>query len=649
MGLAQYGHRTGPLIPLTVGVFVLYLLAAKPPWLQAEGRRISRRRALGGLGLMFGATILFATPMILHIARHPEESLLRVNQLSHDFRALVSGDPQPVLDNVSGVLGMVSGIQGDPEWRYNVAGRPIFDPLTGLLFWLGVIICLSRLRQPAYVFLLLWLPINLSTTAITSPSPASTRALGSIVPIYAMLTIALVAGWCWLDERKNVRAKVALAGLVILLLVGNAIWTVRDYFYIWPSNEQARAIYRADLALAAHYLDSSRQEGTVCISAQFAADLDQQAFDYVLRDKRPIKWFDGRQALVIPALQSRDAVTYIFPATDPATSLTHELLTATGAEVEYIDYSTGDPAIAVYHLTVNQVDLLRQELQSRPRRSLNINLGDEIDLIGYDLPAEVHAGESIDLIVYWRVRRGGRGELSYAFFAHVIDERGFRWTQDDPTGFPPNSWWADDLVVQTFHLTMPADAPPSFYHIDLGFYEQNSGQRLAQINADGNEGTNSIRLQPFVVTASQHPLDGDDLDIPERVNACLGGRLQLLGYDISNHILNLEDRVELTLTWQALQNEGMDVEMELILTDEDGNDIPSIRRRLVDGAYPLHKWNEGQIVRDRYYLEHTTEIPRSIYDLQIVVRDVESRAYLQTPSGEVRIALGQVFMRGLRE
>ena len=648
MGIAQYGHRTGPLIPLTVGIFALCLLTSRHPLSDRKGRQMPRSHTLVRLLLMFVAAGLVTTPLILHMTGNASDSMLRVQQLSHDVASLFTGDPQPVLEDILGVLGMF-GIRGDPEWRYNVAGRPIFDPVTGVLFWAGVIVSLKRSRQPAYLFLLLWLPINLAMAAITSPSPASTRALGSIAPIYAMPAIALIAGWDWLDAKQTARGKVALAGLAGLLLIGNTVWTVWDYFSVWPSNEEVRTIYRADLALAAQFLDASDPEGAVSVSAQFAADLDQQAFDYILRDERFIKWFDGRQVVVVPAQPIGEAATYLFPATDPATSLTHRFLIEAGAEVEHINYPTGETAVTVYRLTADQVSALREDTQSSPGRELNINLGDEIDLIGYDLPAEVHAGDPIDLTVYWRVRRGGRGELSYAFFAHVIDERGFRWTQDDPTGFPPSSWWADDLVVQTFRLTMPADAPPGFYQIDLGFYEQNSGNRLAQVNADGSEGTNVIKLQPFVVTASQRPAGDIEIHIAESADARFGNRLLLLGYDINDRVLNLEDRVELTLTWQALEDNAMDVEIELTLIDEDGRPLPPIRRRLVDGAYPLNRWPEGQIVRDRFYLAHTTDIPRSIYDLFIAVQDAESGAYLPAPGGEVRVHLGQVFMRGLRE
>ena len=646
MGLAPYGYQSGVLIPITVGVFVSLLLITRHPWLRGETCDASSRHIAIGLGVMFLVALLVVLPLVLHVLGNQSGSLERVHTLSQHLTMLFDGDPGPILEDIGGVIGMF-GWRGDPEWRYNVAGRPVFDPVSAILFSVGLIICLTRFRQPEVLFLLIWLPVNLVMAAITPPSPSSLRALGAIVPIYVMPAMALTTAWLWAERRWHQRATAALILIAVLLVAGNAAWTVRNYFHVWPLNREVRAIYRADLAMTARYLDQTQPKGAVCISARFAADLDQQTFDYMLRNKRQIKWFDTRQALAIPTLHEEQPITYMFPATDSITPLNRRLLAATGASVEQISYPAGGMAVQVYQLTPAQANRLRELVLSRPEYPLDINLGDEIDLLGYDLPEEIQAGDSIELIIYWRVRRGGRGELSYAFFAHVNDERGFRWAQDDPTGFPPNSWWAGDLVVQTFDLSMPGDAPPGRYLLDIGFYEKNSGQRKAQINADGEQGQDFVQLHSLAVTASGRPPAASELSITEHVDASFGERIKLLGYDISNRILNLEDRIEIVLIWEALETSRDDVEIELVLTGEDGQALPPIHRRLVDGANPLNTWAAGQVVRDRFWLEHTKDIPRAIYDLDIALRDAGSGAYLELAGGGTRASLGQVFMRGL--
>ena len=54
-------------------------------------------------------------------------------------------------------------------------------------------------------------------------------------------------------------------------------------------------------------------------------------------------------------------------------------------------------------------------------------------------------------------------------------------------------------------------------------------------------------------------------------------------------------------------------------------------------------------VRDRLHLVHTPDIPRSIYNLELAVRDGRTGESLETADGRTYVSLGQVFMRGFYE
>ena len=75
------------------------------------------------------------------------------------LRALFNGDPLPVIQTTLGTLGMFT-FAGDPEWLYNLSGLPVFDWITGVLFYLGLVICLLRLRDARYGFVLVWLIVG---------------------------------------------------------------------------------------------------------------------------------------------------------------------------------------------------------------------------------------------------------------------------------------------------------------------------------------------------------------------------------------------------------------------------------------------------------------------------------------------------------
>ncbi len=53
------------------------------------------------------------------------------------------------------------GFAGDPLWRQNVAGRPVFDPLLAIAFYGGVLLALWRWRDARYALLCSgWAPLR---------------------------------------------------------------------------------------------------------------------------------------------------------------------------------------------------------------------------------------------------------------------------------------------------------------------------------------------------------------------------------------------------------------------------------------------------------------------------------------------------------
>jgi len=267
LGLAPYTYHSGILVPVTVFVFVLYLLGVDKGLV---------RKHLKGLALLSAIAFLVFAPLGHYVLTHYQTSMARVGQLSHHFNLLLSGDPRPVLEDGLKVAGMFSW-QGDPEWRYNVAGRPVFDWITAVAFYAGLLICVLRIKRPQYGLLLLWLPVNLLASAVTPPSPSSLRALGAIVPIYLMPALAIAALGQWAAKRKGMVGACGVGIATIVLLAFAAASTYRDYFVIWAQNDEVRHVYRTDLAEVARYLSAQEESGTVCISAHFAADFPPPA------------------------------------------------------------------------------------------------------------------------------------------------------------------------------------------------------------------------------------------------------------------------------------------------------------------------------------------------------------------------------------
>lgn len=107
-------------------------------------------------------------------------------------------------------------------------------------------------------------------------------------------------------------------------------------------------------------------------------------------------------------------------------------------------------------------------------------------------PITVRAGESVELRIKWRALASV--ENSYTVFVHLLDSgNGLIASQDyTPLGgawptmlwFP--KWLPGQSAVDPYRLTIPPDAPPGDYVIEIGLYGLRSVVRVPAFDADGN-------------------------------------------------------------------------------------------------------------------------------------------------------------------
>ena len=137
---------------------------------------------------------------------------------------------------------------------------------------------------------------------------------------------------------------------------------------------------------------------------------------------------------------------------------------------------------------VEGVSILDYPLPSRTaQHPLHLNLGNQVELLGYDLSADqVRPGGTLDLTLYWH----GLTELEtdYSVFTHLLGEsynlasRNFLWGQKDgmPLNgtYPTSRWLENEVVVDSYAIAVQPDAPPGLYRIEVGVYLLETGQRL---------------------------------------------------------------------------------------------------------------------------------------------------------------------------
>jgi 4-amino-4-deoxy-L-arabinose transferase-like glycosyltransferase len=633
LGGSLYTYTSGFLIPLTVVLYVvIYLLPFQ--------RRLLLQR-WRGIVLALAVALIVFLPMAYHLRTHPLDSTARARDLGDHLALLLEGQPGPIARDVLNVLGMF-GVRGDPEWRYNLAGRPVFDPLTFLLFCGGLVLSLRRAGRSEYAFLLLWLVINIIPSAVTRNSPSTLRAIGSLTAIYILPSLALDFAWPRVRRRFGELGARALGASIAALLLYMAFFTYMDYFTIWARNSEVRAIYRADLTEVARFIDGLDDDEVVCVSASFAADLDQQVLNFMLGERRAIRWFDGQQSFVLPAAGQSQDVIYAVPATGP---LREELRTTylSGVPVyESVLGPSGEPAFVAYRLSSEKLSELRA---IAPSHSLSASLGDRVELRGYELPSPIQAGGDVSVALYWRVPQPIRPDLQFSFFAHLVDTRGFVWDQVDTLGYPVSNWIEDDLLIQLFDLAVPPDAPPLEYQLKLGMYDEVTGVRLTPSTADLADQEGAVSTELFSLQRAATPTEGEELEIPRERYADFDGVLTLLGCDVGAVAVERDEPVHVSLYWRAMKRPEEDYLVSILVTDESGGVLWELLREPVDGLYPTSQWTSGEVVRDRFDLIMDASVPEGRHRLWARVWDpTEQRYLLVRDSDEDRVRLGKVYV-----
>jgi len=127
---------------------------------------------------------------------------------------------------------------------------------------------------------------------------------------------------------------------------------------------------------------------------------------------------------------------------------------------------------------------------------LQVNLGDQVTLLGYDVsPDAVQPGQSLDLTLYWQARREVTED--YTVFTHLVAADGRIVAQQDNQPaegrYPTFIWDAGEIVVDRYRLTIAPDAPGGEYHLEVGMYLLSTLERLKIVSGD-EEGQDRIWL-----------------------------------------------------------------------------------------------------------------------------------------------------------
>ncbi len=500
LGLTFYVYTAARVLPATFILFAFYLFLFQRPLLSARWRGL----LLGGL-----IALSVAMPLFYYLSTHPEVDQFDFMDFNRPLAALERGDPEPALKTSLATLGGFA-YKGDPLMFDNVPERPIFEPLSGLLFLIGVGIALVRFLRPAYAFILIWLLVSLVPGMLSQPAPNYYRIVGAQVVVFIFPALAIAEGWRylngrWFKSRLRSWGTFAFAGGLALALSVHLISDFRAYFSTWPEVEGIRFFWQTGLTEAAQYLDGASEAGPVAVCTVLTYEHDPwwrpawQSVPYLLRrSDLNIRYFDCRSTLVLPAAaadaESTDGVRYIFTA-DPFSLIPDEfkgdwLAKATPVlDARFTELGT---VLRVVH-PLDGLGLSSEPVWWAPEAGngpaqLPIRFGDSFVLRGYQrTPAFPQPGEPLRLVTAWEVLATPPPRL--ALFTHLLADPQMLIAQQDGLALTSHSLQpGDQFLVLHDQVTVPADAPLDEYLLSIGLYSSDTMVRLPLYEGDQARG-----------------------------------------------------------------------------------------------------------------------------------------------------------------
>ena len=518
-GLSSYTYMASRALPIFFAGFVVYLLLFH--------LKVIRESWKGWL--MFGLLyLLLSLPLILFLQGTPGADF-RVGEVDGPLRALLIGDPRPVLANTWAILRGF-GWSGDPLERQNVMIQrggpsrpaPIFGPINALLFYLGLFYSIWRLRDPKHGFLLIWVGAAIVPSVLTIDAPSTIRmilllpilgglpVLGLGVLIYVGIRMVsnrlhgtqglfyqqLIHNYPQLStdygELSTAFSKKRWVFLLTILTILVSTFRTMTYSYVnWPASDEVQFVWQAAFDQIAQDLDQrikngEPQGGDAVIVGWSPDSLDFPSLQLVMSQERSVKLRHvGGVGAVSTMILPVDPFLIYRPTALPLdphleTALSHILIDPEANRSDQFEVTYGRP-IAMRQ-TVGEA-VLDLGFVHPENNSLQLFL-EGVSFIEEE-------PETLALITTWRVAGEDAGAAkNVRTFVHLVDGDGRLLSQHDGLDAPARFWQDGDTIIQIHRLSFH-DAGQN---LRIGLYLGGTPPNPRFLTADGQE----FYTQPLV-------------------------------------------------------------------------------------------------------------------------------------------------------
>jgi len=251
------------------------------------------------------------------------------------------------------------------------------------------------------------------------------------------------------------------------------------------------------------------------------------------------------------------------------------------------------------------------------RTPLNQQMGPDVLLLGYDLPARTVApGRELSLGLYWQAQAGMDQDYLARLGLYTADGT----LQAEVFGgllggyYPTSNWEPGEAWRELTDVLIPAATPAGQYELRLGLCQPGGPDPVCSPEASLGEITVEGRAYRF-----------DRPPVTESLEANFDGKIKLIGYRLEEYAAPV---LTVTFYWQALGEMETSYKVFTHLLSADGkmwgqkDDYPGA------GMLPTTGWLPGEFLEDTYHIPVDPAAPPGDYSLEFGFYDPATGARL---------------------
>jgi 4-amino-4-deoxy-L-arabinose transferase-like glycosyltransferase len=569
LALALYTYPAARVLPVILILGTIYFAALE---------QTRARTFLKGLSISLAIAAALLLPLGVYFVFHPNQFISHTLDVSVLSQTAEPRNLGAVLIENAGRIFKMFFIEGDSGLIRNVPRRPIFDPLTAVLFivgamvWVGALV--TRREEPARldhkraVFLLIWLGMSLALSLVSDDAPNFAR-VQQAAP--AILVLAAWGAWAMAQRLRTSRARSAGAAVLTAMLLGSAALGFNDYFIILGNSPAFYYAFDADKVELANWINAHASADRIFLAPLYY----QQGTISLLTRTTPLDSFESRDTIILPsAAAGQDAVYAFPPEQDQKLATLASRLGALGQRTS-LTGTLGTKLVGVYHIAAKDLPGVGQPLETlrrggsfvQPEHESNARWGDNFDLIGYRIQAADSAKRNVMVTLFLQARK--TMITDYTFSVRVADGKDRVWGQEDKwagdNSYATSRWKPGDLIVERFEPGLDACAPAGTYHVTVQAYDPKTNHTLALSEPAGTQ---------FVL--GTHAAEGsmgnrmEDLDPARTFDAQIGPQLRLFGFTITPGEPALNEVFTVALYWRGTNGDPKPQPVQIQLRDGRG-------------------------------------------------------------------------------